>query len=463
MGGGAASDVASWWARPTVLAATLTAPCGALLAASYLHSDWTTNDFERFNDLRLTGLFFALFLGWCGAYVALYAQRCTASRRLLWAGTLAAVTLLFASFPVGSKDVFAYSFLGRMWGFHHVNPYAVVPGAFADDAWSRFLSGQPFSVYGPPFLWQTWLVNALAADSLWRAVALHKALSTAALLASVVLADWVLRCNQTGGRWMLLFAWNPLLLFESAGSAHNDAVMVALVLAMIGCCATHRLGAAATLLVLSVWYKWYSLIFLPPLLITTLQIAGPRALLRQVVVFLVVGAMLGGLFLLPLPGSMGAIIGEWLRPQKMRGIYPAELSPVLAGLFWSFRAVGLFERGVGFQLFDVIRFGLFGLATVAVLIRQWRAASPLSALIDSCCLLGIAAFALLITQLWPWHLETVIALGLVSGREPYAGLAVLVTVLGLLSYFLTFGVATVGVIAIAGSLWVLRRLRAQSG
>ena len=64
---------------------------------------------------------------------------------------------------------------------------------------------------------------------------------------------------------------------------------------------------------------------------------------------------------------------------------------------------------------------------------------------------------LLITQLWPWHLLTVIALGVLCGREPFAAAAVGLTLLAMLSYFLTFAVATVMCALVAGALWLMRR------
>jgi hypothetical protein len=450
---------ASEWTIPTAFVLS----CAAVLIASFLKSDLSRNDFERFDDLRLLVLFFTLFLALCGVYIAAYVQRPSVSRRTMAGVALVSAALLLASFPVGSKDVFAYAFLGRTWGHYHANPYVVPPATFSGDPWHAFLSGQPFSVYGPLFLWQTWLVNAVAGHSLWLVVWLHKALATAVLLISVWVANALVSrtaSNATGhAAWLaLLLAWNPLVLYESAGAAHNDIVMVLLVLGAIWCWQADRFGTALGLLALSVWYKWYSIVFIPVFLIETLKTSGWRTAVRHAVVGAVAITVVGVVALSPLPGSLPTIVGEWLHPQKMRGIYPNELSPVLAAVFWSFRALGLFATDLGFRLFDLSRFALFGAAAVAVVIRQWRTAPSVAALTQGCCLIGLAAFMLLITQLWPWHLLTVIALGIVSGEEPFVIAAMALTVLGMLSYFLTFAVATVLLALVVAALWLLRRV-----
>src|SRR5713101_7810165 len=125
--------------RSWALGVPLICLCAAVLAASFLKSDLTRNDFERFDDLPLLFLFFALFAGWCGVYVVVYARRPVMSRRALAATTLVCAGLLLASFPVGSKDVFGYAFYGKMWRLYHANPYVATPADFPADAWQPFL------------------------------------------------------------------------------------------------------------------------------------------------------------------------------------------------------------------------------------------------------------------------------------------------------------------------------------
>jgi hypothetical protein len=264
--------------------------------------------------------------------------------------------------------------------------------------------------------------------------------------------------TTTSTVWVLtLVAWNPLLLFETAGSAHNDIMLVVLLLGAVWCWCAGRSSLAFGLLALSFWYKPYSLIFIPVFLLETLKAAGARAALQQAGWGVAIGVVSGAILLWPLPGALTAIVNGLLHPEKLRGIYPNELSPVLAALFWAFRALGLFDTDLGFRVFDLSRSALFAGAMTATLVRQWRAAPSFGALVESCFLVGLAFFLLMVTQLWPWHLLSVIAFALLCGHEPFVVAAVGLTVLGLLSYFLTFAIATVMLVSTLGAVWVLRR------
>jgi hypothetical protein len=150
-------------------AAALILLSAALLIASFLQPDPVRNDFERFADLRLSFLFFAVFAGLSAAYIGVYVQHQQPTQRTMAGVCITCVALLLASFPVGSKDVFGYAFLGRMWSVYHANPYVVSPTQLASDPWQAVLAGtlrRPLSVYGPLFMWQSWLIAAVARDSI---------------------------------------------------------------------------------------------------------------------------------------------------------------------------------------------------------------------------------------------------------------------------------------------------------
>ena len=499
-----------------IVPASLIALCGGILVASFLKSDWANNDFERFNDLRLLFLFFALFAGLCAVYVAAYRLRLEVSPRALAATTAVSSLLLLAAFPVGSKDIFAYSFFGKLWGLYHKNPYIVTLADVPADPWQPFVQARWRNLpaaYGPVFLWQARAIYVLTTEHLWAAVWLHKAVATSLLFASLWLArallrstapdvtrwssrgcapatappgcspsarsgravatalttGWCERAQPRAPSWQLvLLAWNPLLPFESANGGHNDIAMVLLLLGALECWRRRRPNAASGLLALSIWYKWYGIIFVPAFLLETFKADGWRAASRQATVWVAFTLLAGMIFLGPLPGSWPAVLGQLMHPGAMTGIYITELSPPLAACFWTLKAFGLFDSAWGVRLFDAARVTLFVVAAVLILVRQWTAAPSLAALVESCCLFACAFFLLLITMLLPWHLLSAIVLGLVAGREPFLLAAVVLTVLALLSYFLTFAVATLMLGVVLGALWLLRHsqtvmVRAVSG
>ena len=441
----------------------LAALCAGILIASFYKSDLAHNNFQRLENLPLLFVFFGLFTGLCGVYVGVYVERRPVSDRALVTTTVVCALLSLASFPMGSKDVLAYAFLGRMLGHYHVNPFLIAPAQFGADPWLHVADGalsRPVSSYGPLFMLQVWLVDAVAGRSLWLAVWAHKALATLLLFATLLVARALLRRTApvpTAPALLVLLAWNPLFLFEAAGGGHNDIAMVLLLLASLWCWRADRHYTALVLLVLSFWYKLFSLIFVPIFLIDTFKTSGFRAAFREVLVCGAAGLLCGVILLEPLPGAFTVIIGGLVHPEKLQGVFPHEISPLLAALYWTLRAAGLFSTDLGFRIFDVTRVGMFAVAVLAIFLRQWRSEPGWAAVAENSFLIGLALFVLLITQLWPWHLLTIIALGVVCGREPFVLAAVVATVLALLSYFLTFAVSTLMFIMLVVALWLMRR------
>jgi hypothetical protein len=427
--------------------------------ASYLKSDWTHNDFERFDDLRLSFLCFALVAALSATYAALVQQPPRMSRRALVLAAACWTALLIGSFPIGSKDVFLYASYGRIQVVHGGNPYLVTPADFPGDRWDAFVQhrwrDQP-TVYGPLFLAQARLVELVAGAPHWAAIWVHKAVAGALFLACIWVATQ-LRARSLTSASVVLLAWNPLLLFESAGAAHNDIAMVFLLLAALACWSAERRAAALALLAVSFWYKWYALLYLPAFALEMWKRGDGREAARGATALVSAGVVCGVAALALLPGSAAAIAQQLLHPAVVQGIYPHEISPVLAAIFWPMRASGLFELPMGETVFHAARYTLFGVFAVGVLVRQARAPQGLEALLQSCFLLGVAFFSLMVTMLFPWHLLTVVTFGLLCERRSFAVAAAAISLLALLSYFLTFAVGALMFAAVAGALWLLRR------
>lgn len=430
-----------------------------LAGASYLKGDWTRNDFERFDDLRLSFLFFVLIALLSAAYAAVVRDPPRLSPRALAVAAAAWTAVLIASFPVGSKDVFLYATYGRIQVRQGGNPYLVTPADFPGDRWDAYVQhrwrDQP-AVYGPLFLAQARAVESLAGALPWAAVWLHKAVAGMLFLACVWIAGR-LRAAQAAPSLLVAFAWNPLLLFETGGAAHNDVAMLLLLLGAVACWRAERAGAALALVAVAFWYKWYALLFLPAFAVELWKRADSRAALRSAGALAGAGIAGGAAALALLPGSAAAIAHQLLAPAVVHGIFPHESSPLLAALFWPMRAAGVFDLSIGETLFHAARTALFAVCAAAVLFRQARAPSGTEPLLQSCFLLAGSFFSFMVTMLFPWHLLTVVGLGLVCEHRPFVTAAAAISVLALLSYFLTFALSALLLAAIAAALWVLRR------
>ncbi len=133
--------------------------------------------------------------------------------------------------PIFSHD--AYSYAAQGWLVHnHVNPYrvgpGVLPGAFADQvAWVWRFTPAP---YGPLSLQIAHGLDALAGFQPYLSATLMR---LPALLGVGLIAALVPRIAQRLGLDPAPVAWfailNPILVIDYVGGAHNDALMLGLV------------------------------------------------------------------------------------------------------------------------------------------------------------------------------------------------------------------------------------------
>lgn len=194
--------------------------------------------------------------------------------------TILAITALWSlpmllGTPLFSRDVYAYAGQGNLVA-NDIDPYTYGPGALlgkwslgVDDAW-RFSP----SPYGPVWLWLSGRVVVLSHDHVVPAVVMMRGLAVLGLL----LTAWALpRLARAHGvlpqRALWLGLANPFVLIHGVGGAHNDALMVGLLVAALalvtGRPTALRLTGAAVLITLAALVKLPALAalgFLPMLL-----------------------------------------------------------------------------------------------------------------------------------------------------------------------------------------------------
>jgi hypothetical protein len=155
---------------------------------------------------------------------------------LLYLGLILALWLIpmLVTAPMFSRDVFSYAAQGEMVS-HHINPYIYGPftlgaGPYVspvDPLW-----GNTPAPYGPLFLM---IDGFFASITMHTATATVMALRVLELAAVVLLAYCIPKLARTVGRdpgEAFVFAvLNPLVIISLVGSAHNDALMVALLVA----------------------------------------------------------------------------------------------------------------------------------------------------------------------------------------------------------------------------------------
>jgi len=192
--------------------------------------------------LAVLGFLLALRAAWRGEVGA---------RAVLGLAVLAHLALL--TLPLlFSRDVYSYGMYGRIAAVHGANPYVAVPADFPEDPLFGLVGprwiGTP-AVYGPLFT----LISAgvaRAAGSVGGLVLAFRTLAVASSLATAFAAAALARRVRPGRVAFAAAAvgLNPVVLFQSAGSGHNDLlVALAVALAALLALGGRSLPAAAVL------------------------------------------------------------------------------------------------------------------------------------------------------------------------------------------------------------------------
>lgn len=381
-------------------------------------------------DLRARpGLYLTLHALLLALMVLAWWQARKAPSALRWVVLAAALFRLLAVFaePVLSDDLYRYVWDGRVQvaGFH---PYAYAPvdpalEALRDDDWARINNAELHTIYPP-------LAQMLFAALAWvgagtRGFKLFFALADLAVIAA--LAGLLRRVGLPPDR-LVLYAWNPLAVIETAGSGHIEPVGVVLVVLCAGWMAGRKARPAALALAAAVHVKLLPAVLIP----------GAMRRLRNVPAVLLVAA----LALLALPYALsGPALGSgvldyaerWERNASIyRGVETlaqridsaARLTPVVAGLrerlggtdgFWNWIYSKVWPREVA-----RLTVGLLALAWVVRLSFRRGLTAPRE------IFLGLAGVLLLSPTLHPWYVLWVLPFAAAYASVPWLLLAALV-------------------------------------
>jgi hypothetical protein len=266
---------ASWgekrWAAPlaaacglVLLAATVEIVLDAAVERSPLlpHQPHIATWLQALGGERLGyRVFLIALLSSCAAYAILLALvRSRANRgdefaeRAIskWAiGLVAALNLIVFAGPILiSTDVFSYLAYARMGVVHGVNPYLNGPIAIRGDPVYRYVGHDWLRVataYGPLYTLTTYPLGLLGVvGGLW-AMKLYALIASAATL----VLTWRLAIRRGQDRVFALLAVgaNPIYVIYTFGGAHNDLVMLALMMGAVTLALADRDGLAGATVV----------------------------------------------------------------------------------------------------------------------------------------------------------------------------------------------------------------------
>lgn len=368
---------------------------------------------------------------WFGLYQTLRTRPGVPIRSLAYMLALWTVPLLFVA-PLFSRDVFSYAAQGEMMS-HHINPYNYGPytlgsGPYVsgvDPLWAN--TAAP---YGPLFL----LLAGWSAS-----LSLHHALLTIELLRlqSVVGIALIAYCipklarsfGCEPGPAFVFAVLNPLTLLALVGGAHNDAIMVGLLLAgltaarsrhpvwgIVLCALAASIKIPAAIGIVYIAWDWEGADLGLRQRIVPLIRAGLITVAVMGVLSLVSGLGWGWLANLGTPGT----VRSWMAPATGVGL-------AISG---SAHLVGL-GVGLGGVLTVTRALGLLGAAVIALYCLRNRQRLGLLSAVG----ITMMMFVLLGPVVQPWYLTWGIILlaPVVTGRLLYLllGLSVVTPFIGL--------------------------------
>ena len=375
--------------------------------------------------LVLFGLLAVLMVaGWCGAYRAVEDSSIALPGVLLGAAVLGIPLLLLTG--IYSDDVFLYHFYGRELAHYGANPYTTPPAAFAGDPLLKWVYWKWLpSAYGPLWLAVSAALSALAADSIAAAVVLYRTAGLLAHLAAVSVVYMAARALRPrhAVRAAAFYGWNPFVLFESVASAHNDALLIVFVCAVVAAITRERWSLAGILLACATMVKPFAALAAVPLATTMWTRSRERRIGNAV------GATVAAsltILVLYAPFNAGDALLRNMVANPASGIYMNSLWELVAVQVggWS----GITRAWVENTWLDPARVALLALSLLAgavVSLRTRRFPPGLIVLWTGFCLSQ--------AWIWPWYFMPVIAMAAFEGRRAQR-LAIALSLGGLLFY-----------------------------
>jgi len=204
--------------------------------------------------------------------------------------------VLLPLYPVDAADVYDYIIRGRMLAQYNLNPLKDVPNSVPGDPFLRFSAWNTVpSAYGPLWELMAGATSRIVGDDPTANVIGFKVLAVAgyfgALLALyLALKKLAPRRALTG---VYLFAWNPLVVFMTGGTGHNDILMTAFLILGIAFLARKWYVAATLAALLGALIKFIPILLVPIIAVVALRELSLRGKIRYVVLCAVLGGAIG--------------------------------------------------------------------------------------------------------------------------------------------------------------------------
>lgn len=427
------------------------------LATVALYVAWTiwvpllpTNLWTPLLDLgKMTGYrwssaitYLALILALMAVYGAAYrtVSRGYGSLQLIVVSSAVFCCVLLFAYPATAVDVFGYIAQGRLIAVHHANPFTATPAEVPSDPILPFLAfpGEP-SQYGPAWALISAAVALVGNGNLFVEVLLFKVIGALAHLASGLVVYRIaaaLKSDPDQARaCALVYLWNPLLLWEMVGNAHNDGLMM-----LGGLLAFWALARCGTVLALALLAAG-ALIKVPLALVMPMVLVGS---LKQNRARAVEGALLAVL--------LGALVYRpfWAGAETVTALRRTELFTASLGSVVRLLITPAIGGGEAITVARTLSFCIFGVFIGLALIRAVRATNE-EGILTASYLVLLAGVLFATTWFQAWYVVWPLALGAALPRPQRHLEVALLSLGGLLQYFVFIYLWVMGVFPRIGS------------
>jgi hypothetical protein len=335
-------------------------------------------------------------------------------------GWLLFSAVLLGAYPGESLDIFDYLFRGRLQVVLGISPLATPPAAFQDQLFYPYVNWTTYvDTYGPLWEYASGAVAAIVGsvscdcpESLANYILGYRllAIGLAGLCGWLIYAISSRRSQRHAAAALLAWLWNPLLLTATAIGAHNDMLMLLLILATMQLFQRQHWLLGLLALALAAHVKITALLLLPTLGLWMARRCGWWRALR-------ISSLVGALALV-LSWLLYTPLGGWATLPRMLGerVRLIANSPAFVG-YWALQTYWGWSESAAWRVMTQGATLLFFVIAAVLLLRFWRAtgarAEPGDTLLWRGSIAMIMAF-LIIGSFWFWHWHLLWALALAA-------------------------------------------------
>ena len=206
-------------------------------------------------------------------YCLILVTRRTLSFAVVMSGALLTSVLFAAVPPQESMDVYAYGYFGRLVATFHQNPYTIPLYESSQDPYLLLAHAKQTlqSPYGPGWTGLSAAVVSVTGTRTGLAVQIFRIIAIGSFFGTVLVLRTLLAHHPHANNALILYAWNPLVLFEVANNGHNDIVLVFLLLLALRAYQRRRYFWVAPALAAAFLIKFVAILVVPLVLIALLR------------------------------------------------------------------------------------------------------------------------------------------------------------------------------------------------